>query len=323
MNVSEKWRLLLGFTGLLVASLVIGGCNRARIPYNTDDYVEIDNPYIEGDPSENQKIWVPKSSLEKGIPRGGELAKKGYDAVASKADSPDGTRTVAEKPDRVRHRLLLAAETGSTLDRQLTDPLRNGFSVRTLGRPAPAVTAPEEEKLAYVTAAVSSGGGGPVLLVGAPGGIKSGAAIKAELFDSRGPVLFHSITVKIPKPEQDETLDEAVQRALSGLAGAIRELLGRFPWYGRVIAVSGERIYLDNGAESGLKPGQRLVVYRGGEVVKSLGFAPGERITTITLTDYVGLDGSYAASAEAAKVKPGDFVELDRSTTQPQGGRND
>jgi len=322
MNVPGKWRLL-GGTSLLIASLVISGCNRARIPYNPDDYVEIDNPYIEGDPSENQKIWVPKSSLEKGIPRGGELAKKGYDAVVSRGNSSESPRTVAEKPDQVRHRLLLAFETGSTLDRQLADLLRNGFSIRTLGKPAPSVTASEEEKLNFVTAAGSPGGGGPVLLVGTPDGVTTGAAIKAELFDSRGPVLFRSITVKIPKPEQDEALDEAVQRALSGLAGAIRELLGRFPWYGRVITVSGDRVYLDSGAESGLKPGQRLVVYRGGEVVKQLGFAPGERITTITLTDYVGLDGSYAASADAARVKPGDFVELDRSTTQPQGGRND
>ena len=314
MNVSGKWRLmqLLGFTSLLIALLVTSGCNRTRVPYNPDDYVEIDNPYIEGDPSENQKIWVPKSSLEKGIPRGGELAKKGYDAMVSKGNSSESPRTLAEKPDQVRHRLLLAVEAGSALDRQLADLLRNSFSVRTLGRPAPVVTASEEEKIGFVTAAVSQGGGGPVLLVGAPDGITPGAAIKAELFDSRGPVLFRSITVKIPKPEQDETVDEAVQRALSGLAGAIRELLGRFPWYGRVVTVSGDRIYLDSGAESGLKPGQRLIVYRGGEVIKQLGFAPGERIATITLTDYVGLDGSYAASAEAARVKPGDFVELAR-----------
>lgn len=311
MNVPGKWRLL-GGTSLLIASLVISGCNRARVPYNPDDYVEIDNPYIEGDPSENQKIWVPKSSLEKGVPRGGDLARKGYDALVPKGKATDKTASPAEKPDHVRHRLLLAGDAGSTLNRQLADQLRTSFTVRTTGRPAPATNAAEEEKIAFVSSAVSQVGGGPVLFIGAPEGIKAGAAIKAELFDSRGPVLLRSITVKIPAPEQDETIEDAVQRALSGLTGAIRDLLGRFPWYGRVITVSGDRVYLDSGVESGLKPGQQLIVYRGGEVVKQLGFAPGERITYLNITDYVGPDGSYAVSAEAAKVKPGDFVEIAR-----------
>jgi len=150
-----------------------------------------------------------------------------------------------------------------------------------------------------------------VILGGSPA-TKEGDVIKADLYDSRGPVLLRSFTVTIPAPEKDEGRKEAVLRALSGLAGAIRDVLGRIPWYGRVVSVSGERVYVDAGLESGLKQGQRLVVYRGGEVVKGLGFAPGTRIATLTLTDYVGPDGAYGSTGEAVKVQPGDFVELEK-----------
>ncbi len=299
-------------TMLLISCLVVSGCNRARVPLNTDDYVEIDNPILDGNPAENTKIWVPKSSLAKGVPRGRDLAQKGYDAVAGKESTIIGTRLSAEQGEQIRHRLQIVAESGSSLDKHLIDLLRSSFTIRPSGRPAPAAPS-DPDKQAYIVALAAQPGSGPIIFVSSPEGIKPGAFIKAELFDSRGPVLLRSLTVKIPLPEKDETQEEAAQRALSGLAGALNELLNRLPWYGRVVAVKGDRVYLDSGAESGLKAGQKIRIYRGGEVVPGVGFAPGERIAAgIAITDLVGPDGSCTAFAEAAKVLPGDYVELEK-----------
>jgi hypothetical protein len=315
VSSQEKKRLLhlLSLTLILIFSFVSSGCNRTTAPINPDDYVEIDNPVLSDNPSENGKVWVPRSSLAQGVPRGGDLAKRGYDAAVGKGTVVESARQGTLKTDRVRHRLLLAAESGSPLDRKLFDLLKYNLNVRSAGRAVPVSAATEEEKQDFVKAVSSQAEGGPLLLLSAAEGLKAGAAIKAELYDSRGPFMFRSITVKIPAPEQDETLNEAVQRALSGLAGAIQDLAVRLPWYARVVAISGDRVYLDSGAESGLKPGQKLVVYRGGEVIKGIGFAPGERILAgIAVNDLVGLDGSYATSVEAQKVKPGDYVELEK-----------
>jgi hypothetical protein len=299
--------------GLMISCLVATGCNRARVPLNTDDYVEIDNPILDGNPAENTKIWVPKSSLAKGVPRGRALAQKGYDAVAGKDSGSDSSRAVAEKIDSVRHRLLIVAENGSSLDKQLSDLLKYNFTIRPAGRPALSPTPSDLDKQAYIVALAAQPGNGPIIFVSSSDGIKPGATIKAELYDSRGPVLLRSLTVKVPLPEKDETQGESVQRAFGGLAGAIHDLLQRLPWYGRVIAVKGDRVYLDSGAESGLKAGQKIRIYRGGEVVPGVGFAPGERIAAgIAITDLVGPDGSYTAFSEAAKVQPGDYVELEK-----------
>jgi hypothetical protein len=298
---------------LLISCLTASGCNRARVPLNTDDYVEIDNPILDGNPSENTKIWVPKSSLSKGVPRGRDLSQKGYDAVVGKNSGGDTNRAAAENIESVHQRPLIVAEGGSALGKQLSDLLKNNFTIRPAGRPAPAPAQSDLDKQAYIVALAAQPGSGPIVYLSSTDGIKVGSIIKAELFDSRGPVLLRSLTVKVPAPENDETEAESLQRALGGLAGAVHELLHRLPWYGRVVAVKGDRVYLDSGAESGLKAGQKIRIYRGGDVVPGVGFAPGERIAAgIAITDLVGPDGAYTAFSEAAKVQPGDYVELDK-----------
>src|SRR6266567_1186334 len=45
------------------------------------DYVEVPNPAITMDPNATPTIWVPRRYVESGLPRGGELIKKGYEQV--------------------------------------------------------------------------------------------------------------------------------------------------------------------------------------------------------------------------------------------------
>lgn len=64
--------LFLLFLGL------VAGCATTK---DQNDYVEIPNPAFTMSPNASETIWVPRSSVDSGVPRGGELAKRGYEAV--------------------------------------------------------------------------------------------------------------------------------------------------------------------------------------------------------------------------------------------------
>jgi hypothetical protein len=63
-------------------SLLIGACagDRATTSHPSD-YVEIENPTATMAPGAPATIWVPRSSLESGVPRGSEVVKKGAEQV--------------------------------------------------------------------------------------------------------------------------------------------------------------------------------------------------------------------------------------------------
>ncbi len=62
-------------------------------------YVEIDNPAFTMSPTSPEKIWVPRESVDKGIPRGGELVKKGYESVTGpETSAPQPTTAPAPAP---------------------------------------------------------------------------------------------------------------------------------------------------------------------------------------------------------------------------------
>ncbi len=298
--------------GAVIAVSFMGGCAAgSRETVNTRDYVEIDNPFTDySNPSENQKIWVTRSAAEKGIPRGGELLKKGYETVTGKSDEKtEATVPATAGINSIRQRLVVAEVGDPVIDRQLQSCLSRGSIVRPV---TPGTLVSEKERLAYLGTLSAQPGGGPALLLTASEGVKPGSRLKAALYDIRGPVLVRTFTVTIPDPGKDEPTEDAVRRTLSGLADAILNSLERLAWYGRVVNVSGERIYIDAGAETSLRTGQRLTVYRGGEAVKGIGFAPGTSITSISIVDLVGPDGAYGRSADAARVQPGDYVELEK-----------
>lgn len=49
------------------------------------DYVEIDNPTVTMSPGAPAKIWVPRRYVEEGVPRGGEVIRRGVESVIGTA----------------------------------------------------------------------------------------------------------------------------------------------------------------------------------------------------------------------------------------------
>lgn len=71
--------LFLAFLG------TVAGCAGTRVQ---NDYVEVPNPALTMSPNAPETIWVPRSSLESGVPRGGELVKRGYESMKDGVVSP-------------------------------------------------------------------------------------------------------------------------------------------------------------------------------------------------------------------------------------------
>jgi hypothetical protein len=82
----------LPFLFLIVLSAGCAGTNAQSLGQR--GYVEIDNPAFTMSPTAPEKIWVPRESVDKGVPRGGELVKRGYESVTgSEASAPQPTTT--------------------------------------------------------------------------------------------------------------------------------------------------------------------------------------------------------------------------------------
>jgi hypothetical protein len=74
---------------------LLSGCAGATSSASrSDDFVEVQNPGFTMSPTAPETIWVPRSSLQQGIPRGGELAKQGYQALKG-AVAPAAPRQAA------------------------------------------------------------------------------------------------------------------------------------------------------------------------------------------------------------------------------------
>jgi hypothetical protein len=302
------------FAALLTTALLICGCTpRYQQTINTDEYVEVDNPYTAESSDPNAKVWVPRKSVEQGPPRGAELVKKGYEKVVGKSDESTNVIDAAKPPVGVtRIRLLVAVAGEQSIAAPLRKFLSQGSIVRGVDSPTSNEVINEQEEVAYIATIADHGTSGPILFISKQDGVKPGSRIKADLYDTRGPLLIRSFWVAVPQPGKDQNNGNALFSALKGLSEATLASLQWFPWYGRVIRVNSERIYVDAGAGSGIKSGQRLLVYRGGEAVKGIGFAPGKRVTDFPITELFGEDGSYGVSPRAAEVKPGDYVELEK-----------
>jgi len=295
----------------LAAFLLVSGCGaQHQQAINSNEYVEIDNPYSA---HASPKIWVPKYMAEKGMPRGSDLVKKGYKKTFG-ARSESSTAGEASKSSNnvIRKRLLVAEVGEQIIGAQLRRLLSQDAIVTGVTSPSVHELLDEKEQSTYLASFSDRLSGGPILLVYKPEGTKPGARIKADLYDIRSSQLIRSQWVTIPQVVQGYSTDDALLSALKGLTDATLSTLERVTWYGRVISVSGERIYVDSGADTGLSVGQRLLVYRGGEFIKGYGFAPGVKITSFPIAGLFGFDSSYGVSQQAASVKAGDYVELEK-----------
>jgi hypothetical protein len=78
---STRSHLREAFTITLGLALLAGCAGPVASGTRPEEFIEIQNPGLTMSPNAPETIWVPRSSLEKGVPRGSELAKQGYQAV--------------------------------------------------------------------------------------------------------------------------------------------------------------------------------------------------------------------------------------------------
>ncbi|WP_243374802.1 hypothetical protein [Geotalea sp. SG265] len=165
-------------TIIAVAMLAAVGC-AATNPGSAgrQGYVEIANPAYTMSPNAPETIWVPRSYVDNGVPRGGELVKKGYEAIKAPAPVAGQAGIVAPggKPasliprfgqvvtvDKDRVYFNIGQEAGITIGDTLK-VYRGGTVVEGLGL-APGETVGTVEVLGFV----GSKGGYGVMKQGGP-----------------------------------------------------------------------------------------------------------------------------------------------------------
>ena len=83
-TVSRFFRILSAL-GLI---LLLTGCTGpTSAPMKQNGFVEINNPTLTMAPGSPEKIWVPRESVESGVPRGSELVKSGYESIKGSESS--------------------------------------------------------------------------------------------------------------------------------------------------------------------------------------------------------------------------------------------
>ena len=90
----------LGKGAFLLGLVFLAGCAGANQAATgpQEGYVEIQNPGFTMSPNAPETIWVPRSYVEKGVPRGRDLAGKGYDAVTQGAAQGAPAAAAASAP---------------------------------------------------------------------------------------------------------------------------------------------------------------------------------------------------------------------------------
>ena len=310
------------------------------------DYVEIPNPMVTMSPNAPATIWVPRSSVESGVPRGGELVKKGYEKVVGGSEpvpqqpaspvAPPQQQAVAAPlapsvPVRqmtavppspaspaisIKSRIALLDSGEGGLLQAFRDRMKNA-EVGALLDPSQtaflakySTVSTQNERGAFAARVQQEVGATIVVYVSAPDQVAAGRSLQAEVYDGLGGVLVRTVTVTVPPFSSSDpgARDAALGRALSDLAEGVKGVVALLPWYGKVAAVEGDRAYVNAGREAGLRIGQQLKVYRGGKVVPGLGFAPGERVATLEILGFVGTNGAYGVVREGKGVQANDLV---------------
>lgn len=289
---------------LLTLTACVGPRTAAGPP---EEYVEVDNPAYTMSPNATPTIWVPKRYVESGVPRGSQLLKKGYEEVVGKG-------TPVQVPAAVSPRLRIAVVQagGNGLAAGLGEKLR-GAAFALVGEPRSegvlSVPATIEERGAYVLELNRGREFNAVVIIGsqeAGGGVKH---LVAELYDGMGGVLLRRI--EVPVPVRTEGAVAPLSASLDSLAEKVREVARHLPWLCGIVAVEGEKVYLNAGRESGLGLGQRLRVYRGGRWVKGLGYDPGSRIGTLEVTGFVGPNGAYGIIRDGEGARTSDLTGIE------------
>jgi hypothetical protein len=167
----------------------LAGCAGAKTQSpDLRDYVEVSNPSYTLNPNASPTMLVPREYVEKGLPRGGELVKKGYASITGTAETA----------------------------------------------PAPAATPPVEGREAK-----------------------------------------------------------------------------KVPHFVQIVAVDGDKVYFNLGAEGNYVFGQELRVFKGKTVNETLGPVPGDVIGTIEIRGYVGSKNGFGVLKRGGPLSTSDLVEVE------------
>lgn len=187
------------------------------------------------------------------------------------------------------------------------DPSQAAFVTRyaALGTPA--------ERAALAVKLQEDFGAGLVIYLAAPDGTAQGKTITAEMHEGQGGTLLRKLDALIPAHGATGTAsrEAVIATALRGLAVEVKGVAALAPWYGKVVTVEGERVYINAGKETGISLGQMLNLYRSGKVVEKLGFAPGLKVGILEVTGFVGTDGAYGIVRQGGKAQPSDLVGIE------------
>ncbi len=314
----------------IILSLTACAGNRPVSDKNPQkEYVEISNPVLTMSRDAPATIWVPKSSVENGLPRGSEAIKIAYEAVKNSQTSgaapkypssvttatPVVTTVAHSFPAGMRNRAAVL-ETGQN---QLAIPFKEKLRVLP-GSPVIAI-APEaaaeklqsrDERAAYAAKAWQDLGVNVSLFVSAPEGLTSGRYLSVEMYDGMGVSLISKVDSIIPMYDAKDPagLNSAVVSSISLLAERARDAIVLLPWHAKIVAIEGDKIYINAGHEAGVNMGQRLNAYRGGKVVQGLGFAPGSIVGTLEVSGFVGSNGSTATVKDGVQLYLTDIIAL-------------
>ena len=330
-------KLAIGCSLLFVAACAV---NSGGPPV---DYVEVPNPGITMYPDAPATIWVPRKSVESGLPRAGELIKKGYEkATGAKEAAPQAEAPVAvaqqavppapvavsvpQQPVAAPH----AAEAAPALknriavlesgDNGLLMPFSNRVKSVSAGilvdqhelafLAKDSVIAGKAERGAFSVRLQQEYGINVVVFITAPDQFAPGKSVEAAIYDGLGGVLVRTVSARIPQyaGTAGATRDAALDVVLAELAANVKHVVALLPWYGKVVAMEGDRAYINAGKEAGLRIGQILRVYHGGKVIPGLGFEPGARTATLEISGFIGADGAYGVVRDGKGVQANDLV---------------
>lgn len=353
-------------------SLLLTACawNRTSTGHPSD-YVEIDNPAATLSPGAPATIWVPRSYVESGVPRGNEVIKMGAEQVVQSIRGPRqeqqgvpeetateaGLQTnvtvpagrqpagapayAAPQPSNrqlpvsapqpydgrtqpaivgvssVRSRIALIEADRGSLVQPLYDNLRHiavgGIldPVQTAYLAQSANLTNEAERASFSIRLQQEYGVNVAIFLSAPEGADPGKDISADVYDAMGGGLLQKFEATIPQ-SLGSGKDEGKSVALPAtFTEKIRDYLALLPWYGRIIAVEGNRAYIAAGRETGLRINQQLKIYRSGRFMKGLGYAPGDQVGTLVVQGFVGPNGSFGTIREGQGIAPSDIVSVE------------
>jgi hypothetical protein len=335
-----RYRHLIAVTGCLFIAACAGGKGTSSgIP---GEYVEIPNPMQTMSKDAPATIWVPKSA-EKGVPRGSVLMQEGVqkakEEFSGKESSAVATTTVpvataapvsavvgatitasASTVPAVRQahpsvavkKMIAVLETGNNgLSTPFSDQIKElgvGVPVDVGGTGGTAFITKESERPAFAGELWKENTASVLVVVSAPDGVGVGKTLIADIYDGIEKTRLRRVSVLIAAATGADKNPLAAPCA--ELALRMGDVINLTPWYGRVFAVEGERVYINAGRESGLQVGRKLKIYRGGKVIAGIGFDPGKEVTSLEISGFVGTNGSYGVVKDGQSITISDTVSI-------------